>query len=131
MSWFDWSEDTPAGIGEEILQAYFYEASQFQDFANLYPSYEDFLAWAERATALRFDMGEIVMNTSLTNSKESAISRVRDLARKSFGQAKQGDIFRAAGGSGNDINWFVFVPAVSADVDEGVIHDGLDIDQSI
>ncbi len=131
MSLFDWSSDTPFSIGEEILQAYYYEAVQFESFLQSFPSYEAFVEWGERATTLRFDMGELVQNTSLTNSKESAISRVQDLARKSFGQAKQGDIIRAAGGSGNEINWFVFVPAVSQDVAEGVLKEGLDIAQSI
>lgn len=133
MSWFSslFGSDTHEEVGNQVLTAYYEAAFEFDIFREKYPSYGDFLTWAERATTLRKDIGELIENTKLTNSVSSAISRAQDLAFKSMGQAAQGDIIRAAGGTGDSINWTVFIPEVSADIAVGVGEEALDIAQNI
>lgn len=114
MSFFDsifGGTSTPGGVGSQVLQGFYDQASTFEGFD--YPSYEAWLAFlVSRVSDIVTLIGELVISNSASTSINDAISRVKQLAEDSGGQASIPEIVAAAGGTGNTINWSSGVPEI-------------------
>lgn len=112
MSLFDiFSSNSDADVGNEVLQAYFYEAQKYPEFT--YGSYE---AWLTYMDAIVPDfaafIGKLVNDNYASTTVDQAKDRVRQLANSSIGQAKIQNITAAAGGKGDQVNWAAGVPEI-------------------
>jgi hypothetical protein len=117
---WSFSSKTPTSVGESILRAYFDEAINFTAFG-----FSDFDAWItyqkSRVPEVVELIGELVISNSASTTVAQAENRVRDLANQSGGSATKPQIVRAAGGSGDTVNWFELVPEVASQSVQDVV----------
>ena len=106
--------------GMMLLEAYYNTAASFADFG--YSSFADFLAWIERGSTVATDIGELVRMNNMSTTLDEAKSRLTDLASKSRGKATASEIVRAAGGTGDTVNWYAAAPAIAEDVAETAVE---------
>lgn len=113
MSLFDWFSSTPKSVGDDLLTAYFNEASKFPEFA--YPSYDAWMAFLLSKVPDYVELiGELVLNNEASTSVDQARDRMVQLANESGGQASIPQIVQAAGGRGDTINWMSAVPEIAS-----------------
>lgn len=117
MSLFDIFSSSSAAsdtdVGNQVLQAYFLEASKFPEFG-----FGDYDAWITSEQTKVSDIveliGQLVKGNYASTTVDQAASRVQQLANSSGGQATPSDIIAAAGGKGDTINWSAAIPEVGA-----------------
>lgn len=117
-----WDKESPRDLGLRVLEAYYNDARGYGQFQ--FSTFGEFLAWAERATTLATDIGELIQNNSSTISEGEAVDAVRTLAHRSQGTASQGQIMQAAGSGYVSMNWTSAAPELAAEVGEGVLETG-------
>ena len=97
--------------GLDMLRAYFDEAKNYSGFK--YQVFDDYLASVNAVVSdyPQF-IGNLVSINSFSTSVSDAISRLKDLANKSKGEAPLQKLTQAVGGSGDTVNWSVAISEI-------------------
>lgn len=128
LGFFDWfgGGDSNYDVGKEVLMAYFDEASNFSEFT--FSSFEAWESWLNsRVPDLVAFVGELVKSNVAATTVGQAADRVANLANQSAGQATIPEIIKAAGGSGDTVNWWAGVPEVAS----GIAEDTVEVFQEV
>lgn len=112
MGLFDsWFQPSDSSVGQQVLEAYYYEASKFNDFN--FQSYDDWVNFLNsKVPEFPAMIGELVNMNVASTTVDGAVERAAQLANETSGQASVSQITQAAGGKGDTVNYMAAIPDV-------------------